>query len=163
MTMGYNRNNGKWLWNSDELGMWHTNMCFISKCLVDTLGVSEANLTRPLLFLPAGRYCLLSHGPPHPGPLFFCILCILFYVLFPDIFTPHSKIGRTLIRVCCCYLVAMSELPIMACLNSREHCNSTELWLMANQQLRCCDYTTMLSCFCVSQWGNLSEALIYVS
>lgn len=113
----------KWLWNNDELGMWHTNVCFISECLVDTLCVSEANLTRsPLLFFSAGRPLLLSHGPSDPRPLFFCILWhFCFPVLFPVIFTPHSKIGRTLIWVCCCYLVAMSELPIMACLNSRKY------------------------------------------
>lgn len=27
----------KWLWNNDEWGMWHTNVCFACECLVDTV------------------------------------------------------------------------------------------------------------------------------
>lgn len=106
---------------------------------MDTLCVSEVNLAQsPLLLFSAGRPLLLRHGSSRPRSLFFSILWqFCFPVLFPDIFTPHSKIGRTPVWVCCCFLVAMSELPIMACLNSRKYtCNSLELWLMANQLLR---------------------------
>lgn len=102
--------------------MWHTNVCFIRECLVDTPCVSERNLTRSPLFFSAGRPLLLSHGPSHPRPLFLCVLRqFCFPVLFPAIFTPLSKIGRTLIWVCCCYSVAISELPITACPNSRKY------------------------------------------
>lgn len=105
---------------------------------MDTPCVSERNLTRSPLFFSAGRPLLPGHGPSHPRPLFLCVLQqFCFPVLFPAIFTPLSKIGRTLIWVCCCYSVAISELPITACPNSRKYAlRQHELWLTANQLLR---------------------------
>lgn len=110
----------KWLWNNDGWCMWHTNVCTSSLSALWILSVSEANLACSLfLFFSVLRPLLLVHGPSQLMSLIFCILWqFCFPILPPAIFTPHSKIGRILTWVCCCFSMAMSELPIMACPNS---------------------------------------------
>lgn len=116
--------NGKQWCNGFEIMMdWAcgTRMCALPASALWTLCVSEENLTHiPLLFFSARNISSAKPGPPHSGTLFCILQQFCFPALFPSIFTPHSKIGRTLMWVCCCYLVAVSEFPIMACLNSRK-------------------------------------------
>lgn len=151
----------KRLWNNDGWCMWHTNVSFITECLLDTR-VSEANLAcSPFLFFSVLWPLLLILTPSQPMSLFFCILWqFCFPILPPSHFYPTFKNRKDpdmgLLLLLHDYVWAsyhgVSQQHNMHVATAR----SCGLW-----PINC--YTTALCCFCVPLWGNLAEALNHVS